>query len=83
MRVTAAVWRLANGTVAHRARAHLLVAAQRALATRGTLILRNEDLDPQRSRAEFARAMLEDLRWLEFAGAKAPIAMDHSARTRK
>jgi len=26
--------------------------------------LRNEDLDPQRSRAEFARAMIEDLRWL-------------------
>jgi len=29
----------------------------------GVLIFRNEDLDPQRSRAEFARAMLEDLRW--------------------
>ena len=28
------------------------------------MILRNEDLDPQRSRAEFARAMMEDLRWL-------------------
>lgn len=30
----------------------------------GTLVLRNEDLDPQRSRAEFAAAMFEDLRWL-------------------
>ena len=30
----------------------------------GTLVLRNEDLDPVRSRAEFADAMLEDLRWL-------------------
>ena len=27
-------------------------------------MLRNEDLDPQRSRAEFASAMIEDLQWL-------------------
>ncbi len=27
-------------------------------------MLRNEDLDPQRSRPEFARAMMEDLHWL-------------------
>jgi glutamyl-tRNA synthetase len=40
------------------------IAYQRALAARGTLILRNEDLDPDRSRSEFARAMVEDLRWL-------------------
>ena len=40
------------------------IAAQRARANRGTLILRNEDLDPQRSRPEFVRAMIEDLRWL-------------------
>lgn len=39
-------------------------AYQRALAVRGTLILRNEDLDPDRSRPGFAQAMLEDLRWL-------------------
>ncbi len=38
------------------------VAAQRARG--GTLILRNEDLDPQRSRPEFAAAFIEDLRWL-------------------
>ncbi|HEX5706077.1 MAG TPA: tRNA glutamyl-Q(34) synthetase GluQRS [Pyrinomonadaceae bacterium] len=30
----------------------------------GVLILRNEDLDPMRSRADFVSAMLEDLRWL-------------------
>lgn len=36
----------------------------RAREAAGTLILRNEDLDPQRSRPEFAEAMLEDLRWL-------------------
>jgi glutamyl/glutaminyl-tRNA synthetase len=40
------------------------IAAQRASEHKGILILRNEDLDPQRSRAEFARAMVEDLRWL-------------------
>ncbi len=39
-----------------------LQAAQRACG--GTLLLRDEDLDPQRSRPAFARAMLEDLRWL-------------------
>jgi glutamyl/glutaminyl-tRNA synthetase len=38
-------------------------AAERARAADGTLILRNEDLDASRSRAEFARAMIEDLRW--------------------
>ena len=36
----------------------------RARQAGGTLVLRNEDLDPQRSKAEFAHAMLEDLRWL-------------------
>jgi glutamyl/glutaminyl-tRNA synthetase len=30
----------------------------------GTLVLRNEDLDPQRSKADFADAMVEDLYWL-------------------
>ena len=40
------------------------IAAQRAAEHNGTLILRNENLDPQRSRPEFAAAMLEDLRWL-------------------
>jgi glutamyl-tRNA synthetase len=39
-------------------------AYQRALAHRGTLVFRNEDLDPQRSKPEYAAAMFEDLRWL-------------------
>jgi len=39
-------------------------AYERARARGGALVLRNEDLDPQRSRAEFVAAMLEDLRWL-------------------
>ncbi len=36
----------------------------RAREAGGTLVLRNEDLDPQRSKAAFANAMLEDLDWL-------------------
>jgi glutamyl/glutaminyl-tRNA synthetase len=40
------------------------IAQQRALAAGGTLILRNEDLDPDRSQPLFYRAMIEDLRWL-------------------
>jgi glutamyl-tRNA synthetase len=41
-----------------------LTAAARACEAHGTLILRNDDLDEQRSRPEFYRAMLEDLHWL-------------------
>lgn len=40
------------------------IAAQRARQRGGALILRNEDLDPQRCRPEFVSAMYEDLRWL-------------------
>jgi glutamyl/glutaminyl-tRNA synthetase len=39
-------------------------AYQRAREHRGTLLLRNDDLDPQRSRPEYIAAMLEDLAWL-------------------
>jgi glutamyl-tRNA synthetase len=39
-------------------------AYQRARSAGGTLLLRNEDLDPQRSRAEYVDAMLEDIAWL-------------------
>ncbi|HEX5434211.1 MAG TPA: glutamate--tRNA ligase family protein [Candidatus Angelobacter sp.] len=39
-------------------------AHQRVRAAAGTLIFRNEDLDYQRSRPEFAVAIHEDLRWL-------------------
>ena len=40
------------------------LAHQRALAAGGVLILRDEDLDPERSQQHFRQAMLEDLRWL-------------------
>ena len=39
-------------------------AYERARRAGGVLVLRDEDLDPARSRADFAAAMLEDLRWL-------------------
>ena len=48
------------------------IAAQRAAENNGTLILRNEDLDPQRSRPEFAQAMIEDLRWLGIRWSEGP-----------
>lgn len=40
------------------------IAHARARAHGGVLVLRDEDLDPQRSRPEFAAAFVEDLRWL-------------------
>lgn len=39
-------------------------AYERAKQHRGTLLMRNEDLDPQRSKQEYIEAMLEDLGWL-------------------
>ena len=39
-------------------------AYQRAQAAGGKLLLRNEDLDPQRSQPQFVDSMLEDLAWL-------------------
>jgi glutamyl/glutaminyl-tRNA synthetase len=36
----------------------------RARAHHGTLLLRNEDIDPHRSRPDFVEAILEDLIWL-------------------
>lgn len=39
-------------------------AFERAKKFRGTLILRNEDLDRSRARPEFVRAFIEDLHWL-------------------
>jgi glutamyl-tRNA synthetase len=47
--------------------ATFLTAFTRAREHNGTLLLRNEDLDPQRSRPEFVHAMLEDLAWLGIA----------------
>jgi glutamyl/glutaminyl-tRNA synthetase len=40
------------------------IAARRTQENAGVLVLRNEDLDPQRCRAHFVDAMFEDLRWL-------------------
>lgn len=45
---------------------------QRAREHNGTLVLRNEDLDPARSRPEFARAMIDDLKWLGFDWQEGP-----------
>jgi glutamyl-tRNA synthetase len=39
-------------------------AFERARDASGSLLMRMEDLDPDRSRAEYAQAALEDLRWL-------------------
>jgi glutamyl/glutaminyl-tRNA synthetase len=48
------------------------IARERARAARGTLILRNDDLDQARCRAEFVDAALEDLRWLGIEWAEGP-----------
>src|SRR5206468_10284107 len=47
-------------------------AYERARAHGGTLILRNEDLDPQRSRPEYVAALIEDLRWLGLTWQEGP-----------
>jgi glutamyl-tRNA synthetase len=47
-------------------------AAQRAQEQEGRLVLRDEDLDPERSRPEFARAMVEDLHWLGISWSEGP-----------
>jgi glutamyl/glutaminyl-tRNA synthetase len=40
------------------------IAYERARKHNGVLVLRNEDLDPQRSKREYVQAFLEDLQWL-------------------
>ena len=47
-------------------------AQERARAAGGALVLRNDDLDAARSRADFATAMLADLRWFGFAWQEGP-----------
>jgi glutamyl-tRNA synthetase len=47
-------------------------AFERARDAGGVLVLRNEDLDPQRSRPQFAEAMIEDLRWFGIAWQEGP-----------
>jgi glutamyl/glutaminyl-tRNA synthetase len=41
-----------------------LLASERARAAGGILVLRNEDLDPDRCRKEYVEAMYQDLLWL-------------------
>jgi glutamyl-tRNA synthetase len=48
------------------------IAQQRAVAAQGALVLRNEDLDPDRSQPHFRQAMLEDLRWLGLCWQEGP-----------
>jgi glutamyl-tRNA synthetase len=47
-------------------------AQQRAQQAGGTLILRNDDLDRARCRAEYVAAMSEDLRWFGFEWSEGP-----------
>ena len=47
-------------------------AQERARASSGTLILRNEDLDFARCKPEFVSAMFEDLRWFGFEWQEGP-----------
>ncbi len=57
----------------HLGHAHTFwTAAQRAAAHHGQLIFRNEDLDSQRCRPEFVKAMFEDLRWLGIEWTEGP-----------
>jgi glutamyl/glutaminyl-tRNA synthetase len=49
-----------------------LIAAERAQKTDGLLVLRNEDLDPDRCKSEFIQAMYEDLRWLGIQWSEGP-----------
>ena len=48
------------------------VAQQRAQASGGMLVLRNEDLDSTRFKLEFVGAMLEDLKWFGFDWQEGP-----------
>lgn len=48
------------------------VAQERARASGGTLVLRNEDLDSTRYKMEFVDAMIEDLKWFGFDWQEGP-----------
>jgi len=48
------------------------IAARRAHENGGALVLRNEDLDPQRCRAHYVTTMFEDLRWLGLQWTEGP-----------
>ena len=47
-------------------------AYERAELAKGILVLRDEDLDTQRARADYAAAMLKDLHWLGIAWQEGP-----------
>lgn len=47
-------------------------AYERASAHHGTLVLRNEDLDPQRSKTQYVAAFIEDLSWLGIRWTEGP-----------
>lgn len=47
-------------------------AMERAKAAGGTLIYRNEDIDPQRCKAEYAQTALTDLRWFGLDWSEGP-----------
>ncbi len=48
------------------------IASVRARRAGGTLVLRNDDLDSTRYRMDFAKAMVEDLRWLGLSWDEGP-----------
>ena len=48
------------------------IAQERAAAAGGALILRSDDLDRARCRAEFSAAMIEDVRWLGLRWSEGP-----------
>lgn len=48
------------------------IAYERARQANGILVFRNEDLDPQRSRSEFAQSMFDDLHWLGLEWGEGP-----------
>jgi glutamyl/glutaminyl-tRNA synthetase len=48
------------------------IAAERARAAAGELVLRNDDLDSTRFRLDFVAAMLEDLRWFGLPWTEGP-----------
>ena len=47
-------------------------AYERVRAHNGVLVFRDEDLDPQRSKSEYAEAMIADLRWLSIEWQEGP-----------
>lgn len=48
------------------------MAQHRAQRAGGTLVLRNEDLDPARSKPEFIQGAMEDLKWFGFTWQEGP-----------